>query len=82
MHFCVRSGGGSQEELYFMNPLVCKKAANKNSNCLYVTCTHMRLCHTTHSAQTDKGQEKKTAQNVLCDQNVPEYLEETGHLGS
>lgn len=41
----------------------------------------MRLCHTS-SAQTDKGQEKKEAQNVLCDQNVPEYQEETGQLGS
>lgn len=42
----------------------------------------MRLRHTTSSAQTDKGQEKKEAQNILCDQNVPEILEETDHLSS
>lgn len=65
-----------------MGHLVVKTAASKKSYCLYATCTYMRLYHTTYSAQTDKGQEKKEAQNVLCDQNVPEYLEETDHLGS
>lgn len=41
-----------------------------------------RFCHTTFSDQTDKGQEKKQAQSVLCDQNLPESLEDPGHLGS
>lgn len=66
-----------------MGHVVCKTAANKKPYCMYVTCTrNKRLSQNFYSPNRQRTGEEIEAQTVFCDQDLPEFLEEPGHLGS